>query len=206
MDDETPGDDPIDLSTSRLEAFSDGFFAVIITILALELRPPEGDTFTALRHAFPNLAIYVLSFAFLAIYWNNHHHLLRATTRINGGVMWSNMFLLLWLSLIPVVTEWLKEFPKATAPVASFGIVALGAAFAYSVLVRAIIRANGKDSPVATAIASDVKGKVSIAMYAAGVGVALIPGDVSKWFAFALYVAVAVMWIVPDTRFLRTAT
>jgi uncharacterized membrane protein len=194
----------LDLGAGRLEAFSDAVMAVIITILALELRPPKGPSFGNLEHELPNLLIYVLSFVFIAIYWNNHHHLLRATTRISGAVMWANMFLLFWLSLIPVVTEWLHNNHSYThaLPAASFGVVALAAGCAYSVLVRAIIRANGRDSAVARAVAADIKGWLSLAMYSVGVVLALVfPDDL--WPAYTLYAAVAVMWCVPDRRFTR---
>jgi uncharacterized membrane protein len=191
--------EPIELGSERLEAFSDAVMAVIITILALELRPPHGVDLHAIRSVGASLFIYVLSFAFIAIYWNNHHHLLRATTRISGAVMWANMFLLFWLSLIPVVTEWLREFPWKALPAASFGVVALAAALSYAVLVRAIIRANGRDSLVGKAISSDLKGYLSLVMYAAGLGLAFV----EVWIAYALYVAVAVMWLIPDRRFTR---
>jgi uncharacterized membrane protein len=188
---------PIDMSTARLEAFSDGVMAVIITILALELSPPTGVTIEAVKEVLPDLAIFVLAFAFLAIYWNNHHHLMRATDRISGAVMWANMLLLLCLSLIPVLTEWVKGAPTEPVPVSAFGVVSLAPAIAYYLLVRAIIRANGRDSVVARAIRSDVKGKVSPIMYI--VGAALAP--VSVWISYVLYVAVAVMWVIPDRRF-----
>ena len=138
---------PIELGSGRLEAFSDAVMAVIITILALELRPPNGVTLEAVRAEGPSILLYVLSFAFIAIYWNNHHHLLRATTRISGGVMWANMVLLFCLSLIPVVTEWLRGFYREPLPAASFGVVGLAAAFSYYALVRAILRASGRDLP-----------------------------------------------------------
>ena len=159
---------PIELGSERLEAFSDAVMAVIITLLAFELRPPHGVTLDAIRKVAPGLFIYVLAFLFIAISWNNHHHLMRATTRISGGVMWANMFLLFCLSLIPVVTEWLRDFYRDPLPAASFGLVGLAAAFAYFLLVRAILRANGPDSTVGMAIASDVKGKVSLVLYVAG--------------------------------------
>ena len=148
--------------------------------------------------------IYVLAFVFIAIYWNNHHHLLRATTRINGAAMWANMFLLFWLSLIPLVTRWLRQDAWAQLPVASFGLISLGAAFGYTLLVRSLIAANGKDSLLARAIAHDVKGYVSLAMYAAAVVFAAW-SESTLWVAYALYVAVAVIWLVPDRRFLRAA-
>jgi uncharacterized membrane protein len=190
---------PVEMGSERVEAFSDGVMAVIITILALELRPPAGPTLQDLHQEWPSLLIYVLAFTFIAIYWNNHHHLLRATTRISGAVMWANMFLLFCLSLIPVTTEWLRQAPHESLPAASFGVVGLLAAFAYFLLVHAIIRANGRDSLVGTAIASDIKGNASIAMYVAGVGLAYV----EVWIAYALYAAVAVVWMVPDRRFTR---
>ncbi len=191
---------PVDLGAGRLEAFSDAVMAVIITILALELRPPPGFDLEAVRKALPSLSVYVLSFLFIAIYWNNHHHLLRASTRISGAVMWANMALLFCLSLIPVVTEWLRQADyHKELPAASFGIVALAAALCYTLLVRALIRANGRGSAVATAVAGDVKGRISLLLY--GLGVALAFVDV--WIAYALYAAVAVMWLIPDRRFTR---
>lgn len=199
MNEQGPGGAPVEFGSERLEAFSDGVMAVIITILALELRPPAGTTWDALRAEWPSLLIYVLAFTFIAIYWNNHHHLLRVTERISGGVMWANMFLLFWLSLIPVVTEWLRDAYREPLPAASFGVVGLAAAFAYFLLVRAIIRANGRDSLVGIAVNADFKGNMSIVLYAAGVGLAYV--DV--WVAFALYAGVAVMWLIPDRRFAR---
>jgi len=192
---------PVDLGAGRLEAFSDAVMAVIITILALELRPPVGPSFADLADTLSSVTIYVLSFVFIAIYWNNHHHLLRATTRISGAVMWANMMLLFWLSLVPVVTEWLRDFHSGEdhLPAAAFAFVGLAAAISYTWLVRAIIRANGADSAVADAIAADRKGKASLVMYAAGVGLAFV----SAWIAYALFAAVAVMWLIPDRRFTR---
>jgi uncharacterized membrane protein len=195
---------PETMGAGRLEAFSDAVMAVIITILALELRPPEGSTLDALRDQKGEFGIYLLAFVFIAIYWNNHHHLLRATTRINGAAMWSNMFLLFWLSLVPVITEWIRADIWAQIPVASFGVIALGAAVAYSLLVRSLIVANGKDSLLARAIAHDVKGYVSLAMYAAAI-VFAAASDATVWVAYVLYVAVAVMWLIPDRRFSRAA-
>jgi uncharacterized membrane protein len=192
----------VTMGAGRLEAFSDAVMAVIITILALELHPPTGPRWSDIASAKAEFFIYILAFVFIAIYWNNHHHLLRATTRISGGAMWANMFLLFWLSLIPVVTEWLKSYTRDPVPVASFGVIALGAALSYSLLIRALIHANGADSLLARAIASDVKGYASLALYAAAVVFALAG---AVWFAYALYVAVAVMWLIPDRRFSRAA-
>jgi uncharacterized membrane protein len=193
---------PETMGAGRLEAFSDAVMAVIITILALELRPPAAPTLAALAEMKSDIFIYILAFVFIAIYWNNHHHLLRATTRINGAVMWANMLLLFWLSLAPVVTEWIKPDATAKVPVASFGVIALGAAVSYSLLVRALLRANGPDSLLARAIASDVKGYVSLVTYAVAVLSACLG---AVWLAYVLYVAVAVMWLIPDRRFSRAA-
>jgi len=190
---------PVDMGAGRLEAFSDAVMAVIITLLAFQLRAPLGHELSDVWGQSPHLLIYVLCFLFIAIYWNNHHHLLRATTRISGGVMWSNMLLLFWLSLVPVIALWLQAEGRWPLPVASFGIVALGAALSYTLLVRTLIRANGRDSAVATAIASDVKGIASLVVYAAAVGLAFV----NVWIAYALYAGVAVMWLIPDRRFTR---
>jgi uncharacterized membrane protein len=190
----------LELGTSRIEAFSDGVIAVIITIMALELRAPEGATLDAALERLPGLLVYLLSFVSIGVYWNNHHHLLRAADRINGAVMWANLSLLFWLSLIPVLTEWLREEYRHPLPAAAYGLVALTAGIAYSILVRALIRANGHSSAVAEAIGSDVKGYASLVLYAAGVGLAFL----SPWLAYAAYVAVLVMWFVPDRRFTRS--
>jgi len=188
--------------TGRLEAFSDGVIAVIITIMAFELKPPEEPTFHSLHDRLPALLFYVLSFTFVGIYWNNHHHLLRAARRISAGVMWSNLHLLFWLSLIPVTTEWVGEHHTQTAPAATYGIVGLGSAVAFTILVQAIIRADGSSSLVATAIGSDTKGRVSLLAYAA----ATVLAFVSPWITYALFVAVAVMWFIPDRRLSRVST
>jgi uncharacterized membrane protein len=187
--------------TGRLEAFSDGVLAVIITIMALELKAPDGGTFRDLRARLPALLIYILSFTFVGIYWNNHHHLLRAARRISAGVMWANLHLLFWLSLIPVLTEWVGEHYEKTAPAATYGVVGLGSAIAFTVLVQAIIRADGSSSLVATAIGSDTKGRVSLLAYAASIAFAFV----SPWISYALFAAVAVMWFIPDRRLSRPA-
>jgi uncharacterized membrane protein len=189
----------LELGTARVEAFSDGVMAVIITIMALELRAPRGATLDAMREQLPGLLVYVLSFTIIGIYWNNHHHLLRAADRISGAAMWANLFLLFWLSLIPVLTEWLRDEYRHALPAAAYGAVGLAAGFAYSILVRALIRANGADSAVAAAIGSDRKGYASLVLYAAGVGLDFV----SPWIAYALYATVAVVWFVPDRRFTR---
>ena len=187
--------------TGRLEAFSDGVIAVIITIMALELKPPEEPTFHSLRDRLPALLFYILSFTFVGIYWNNHHHLLRAARRISAGVMWANLHLLFWLSLIPVLTEWVGEHHTETAPAATYGVVGLGSAVAFTILVQAIIRADGSSSLVATAIGSDTKGRVSLLAYAAATAFAFV----SPWISYALFVAVAVMWFIPDRRLSRAS-
>jgi uncharacterized membrane protein len=190
----------LELGTARVEAFSDGVIAVIITIMALELRAPEGASLDAVRQRLPGLLVYVLSFVIIGIYWNNHHHLLRAAERISGAAMWANLFLLFWLSLIPVLTEWLRDEYRHPLPAAAYGAVALAAGIAYAILARALIRANGRASLLAQAIGSDIKGYASLVLYAAGVGFAFV----SPWISYALYVAVAVMWFIPDRRFTRS--
>jgi len=190
-----------EIGTSRLEAFSDGVMAVIITIMALELKAPLGSGFSALSQRLPALLVYMLSFTVIGIYWNNHHHLLRATPRISGAVMWANLHLLFWLSLVPVLTEWVGTAYRHAWPAATYGMAALAAALAYTLLVRTIVRANDRSSIVAMAIGSDVKGKVSLAVYAAAIGLAFV----SPWIAYALYVSVAVMWFIPDRRLSRHA-
>jgi len=185
--------------TGRVEAFSDGVLAVIITIMALELRAPLGASGTDLRARLPALLVYILSFVFIGIYWNNHHHLLRAARRVTGGVMWANLHLLFWLSLIPVLTEWIGEHYSDTAPAATYGVVCFGAAAAFTILTLAIIRADGSSSPVAAALGRDVKGRASLVIYAAAIGLAFV----RPWIAYALFVIVSVIWFVPDRRLSR---
>jgi uncharacterized membrane protein len=190
----------LEMGTARVEAFSDGVMAVIITIMALELRAPRGATLEAVADQLPGLLVYMLSFVVIGVYWNNHHHLLRAADRISGAAMWANLFLLFWLSLIPVLTEWLRDEYRHALPAATYGAVALAAGLAYTILVRTLIRANGYSSAVAEAIGSDLKGYASLLLYAAGVGLAFV----SPWIAYAAYVAVALLWFVPDRRFARS--
>jgi uncharacterized membrane protein len=199
MKDQQRSSPSLELGTARVEAFSDGVIAVIITIMALELRAPQGVSLDAVREQLPGLLAYVLSFVIIGIYWNNHHHLLRAAERISGAAMWANLFLLFWLSLIPVLTEWLRDEYRHALPAAAYGAVALAAGIAYAILVRALIRANGRDSAVAQAIGSDVKGYGSLVLYAAGVGLAFV----RPWISYAIYAAVAAMWFIPDRRFTR---
>jgi uncharacterized membrane protein len=190
----------LEMGTARVEAFSDGVIAVIITIMALELRAPHGASLDAVRETLPGLLVYVLSFVIIGIYWNNHHHLFRAAERISGAAMWANLSLLFWLSLIPVLTEWLRDEYRHALPAAAYGTVALAAGIAYAILVRTLIRANGRDSALAQAIGSDVKGYASLVLYGAGVGLAFV----SPWISYAIYVAVALTWFIPDRRFTRT--
>ncbi|MGH3154653.1 MAG: TMEM175 family protein [Streptosporangiaceae bacterium] len=186
--------------TGRLEAFSDGVLAVIITIMALELKAPDGGDFASLRGRLPALLVYILSFTFIGIYWNNHHHLLRAARRITAAVMWANLHLLLWLSLIPVLTEWIGEHYASTAPAATYGLVCLGSAVAFTILVQAIIRADGGASAVAQAVGRDVKGRASMALYAAATALAFV----DAWISYAVFAAVAILWFVPDRRLSRS--
>ena len=195
------GQDQGESETGRLEAFSDGVLAVIITIMALELKVPEGGHWGDLSARLPALLVYILSFTYIGIYWNNHHHLLRAARRITAGVMWANLHLLFWLSLIPVLTEWIGENHDKTAPAATYGFVCFGAAVAFTILVQAIIRADGSSSLVATAIGSDAKGRLSLLGYAAATALAFV----SPWIAYALFVALALIWFIPDRRFSRAS-
>ena len=184
------------MKTTRLEAFSDGVIAIAITIMVLELKAPDGDNWRSLQPLLPTLAAYVLSFVNVGIYWNNHHHLLHAVQKINGSILWANLHLLFWLSLFPFVTGWMGENYFSTWPVAVYGIVLLMAAIAYSILELALIRLQGKDSQLANAVGQDFKGKISLVIYAAAVPLSFV----SRWLAFSLYVAVAVMWVIPDRR------
>jgi uncharacterized membrane protein len=190
---------PSERGTGRVEAFSDSVMAVIITIMAFELRPPNGVTLGALRDQLPGLLVYVLSFVFIGIYWNNHHNLMRTAARINSATMWANLLLLFWLSLIPVLTAWLRDDYRYSLPAATYGAVALLAGSSFNILVRTLIRANGRDSAIANAIGSDVKGKLSMVLY----GVGIVAAFVSPWIAYGAYVAVALMWFIPDSRFTR---
>ena len=209
MSESTRSEVPFNLTTERLEAFSDAVIAVAITILALGLEIPKDTTWDAIRPEIGPFLIYVLAFVNLAIWWNNHHHLLRATDRISGAVMWANMALLFFLSLIPVATEWLRTAFEPT-PAAFFGLVSVCAGITYSVLVRTIVRANGRDSHVGRAVHGDVKGLISIALYGGGVAVAVLCAPIKiggtslgAIIPVALYVVVSVMWLIPDRRFLH---
>jgi uncharacterized membrane protein len=182
--------------SARLEAFSDSVMAVIITIMAFGLAVPKNTTWHAVTQQLPPLLVYVLSFTMIGIYWNNHHHLLRATQHIGGAVMWANLHLLFWLSLIPVATKWVGQTHQASLPASAYGIAALGSAVAYTLLIQMIIRANGRESLVAKAIGSGAKTRLSICAFAAGAGLAWL----SPWIAYSLYGVVALLWFVPDRR------
>ncbi len=184
------------MSKGRLEAFSDGVVAILITILVLELRVPRGTDWAALRPLLPVFLTYVLSFLYLGIYWNNHHHMLHLADRINGTILWANLHLLFWLSLVPFTTGWMGENHFAALPTAIYGVVLLMAAIAYSILQSAIIAGQGPGSKLAAAVGSDVKGRISIALYATAIALAFV----SQWFSDALYITVALMWLVPDRR------
>jgi uncharacterized membrane protein len=184
------------MSKTRLEAFSDGVIAILITIMILELKIPEGTDLHALRPLVPIFLIYVLSFVNLGIYWNNHHHMLHATERVNGAVLWANLHLLFWLSLTPFVTGWMGENHFAPLPTAVYGVVLVCSAIAYVILQNTIIRLEGPRSKLAEAVKRDVKGKLSLAIYAVAIPLAFV----NQWIADALYVAVALIWLVPDRR------
>ena len=189
------------MSKGRMEAFSDGVLAVVITIMVLELKWPHGTSLAAFRPLVPVLLSYVLSFVNIGIYWNNHHHLLHAAQCVNGATLWANLHLLFWLSLIPFTTAWMGEHYRNSWPVAVYGIVLLLAGVAYYILTKALIRLHGRDSTLATLIGADTKGKISIAIYAAGIALAFV----QPWIADLCYVIVAVMWLVPDRRIERPA-
>jgi uncharacterized membrane protein len=184
------------MGKDRLTAFSDGVIAIIITIMVLELRVPHGADWIALRSVAPNFASYVLSFVYLAIYWNNHHHLLHTVTRVDGLILWANSNLLFWLSLIPAATAWMGENFLAPVPTAIYGVLLLMPAIAYYVLQKAIIHRQGSHSLLAQALGSDVKGKISPLLYITGIALAFV----APWLSIAAFVLVAVMWLVPDRR------
>ena len=186
------------MGKGRLEAFSDGVFAIIITIMVLELKVPHGEDFAALTPLLPVFASYILSFVYIGIYWNNHHHLMHATQHVNGGVLWANLHLLFWLSLLPFVTGWMGENHFAGAPLALYGVVLLAAAVAYYILQQVIIASHG-GALVAKAVGRDLKGKMSPVLYAAGI----VSSFFIPWLAGAFYVGVALSWLVPDRRIER---
>lgn len=187
------------MSKGRLEAFSDGVFAIIITIMILELHAPDGSSFADLKPLIPKFISYVLSFIYIAIYWNNHHHLFQVVKHVNGKILWRNIFLLFCLSLVPFVTAWMGENHFSSSPVALYGIVLLLPAMAYSLLLQSLIKLHGKDSLLATSIGSDFKGKISIVIYVTGI----LLSFVNSWIGFGLYCCVAVIWFIPDRRIER---
>jgi uncharacterized membrane protein len=184
------------MTKGRLEAFSDGVIAILITIMVLELRVPHGTDWAALRPLAPVFLTYVLSFIYLGIYWNNHHHMLHLTHRINGTILWANLHLLFWLSLVPFVTGWMGENHFASLPTAVYGVVLLLAAIAYEILQFAIIAENGPDSKLAAAVGKNLKGKISAALYVAAIPLAFV----NKWISDAIYILVAIIWFIPDRR------
>jgi uncharacterized membrane protein len=191
------------MNKGRLEAFSDGVIAIIITIMVLEIKVPhEAASLAALRPLIPVFLSYVLSFIFLGIYWNNHHHLLQAVRQVNGRILWANQHLLFWLSLIPFATAWMGENNFSTWPVALYGAILLLSAIAYTILTYTLIQHHGRESSLAIAVGRDIKGKISLAIYAT----AIIFAFLNSWFACALYVLVAVIWLIPDRRIERTLT
>jgi uncharacterized membrane protein len=190
------------MKTTRLEAFSDGVMAIIITIMVLELKTPAGHDWSSLRPLAPVFCAYVLSFVFVGIYWNNHHHMLHVSERVSGSVLWANLHLLFWLSLIPFTTAWMGESHVAALPTALYGFVLMMAGIAYYVLKTTLIAAQGPHSRLEVALGSDFKGKISVVIYPVGMAMALV----SPWISVTLYTLVALMWLVPDRRIERRLT
>jgi uncharacterized membrane protein len=188
------------MGKGRLEAFSDGVLAIIITIMVLEMKVPHGDGLAALQPIIPVFLSYILSFIYIGIYWNNHHHLFQAVRHVNGRILWANLHLLFWLSLFPFATGWMGENHFTSTPVALYGVVLLCAAIAFTLLTRSLITRHGQDSALATAIGRDFKGKISLGSYA----VAILLSFVHPWIACGLYVLVAVLWFIPDRRIEKT--
>jgi uncharacterized membrane protein len=184
------------MNTARLEAFTDGVVAIIITIMVLEIRVPRGSDLAALRADVPLLLAYVLSYVNVGIFWNNHHHMLHVTERINGKILWANLALLFWLSLVPFVIRWIDEAGFMSAPTAAYGVVLACAALSYTILRAQIIALNGRESRLAVATGSDLKGKLSLALYLCAIALAFV----RPWVAILLYVTVSLIWLVPDTR------
>ncbi len=190
----------IEMSKGRMEAFSDSVIAILITIMVLQLAVPNGPDLKDLIPLVPVFLSYILSFVFLGIYWNNHHHLLQAIAHVDGRALWANMHLLFWLSLFPFVTAWVGENHLAPVPVALYGVVLLLAAVAYFILARVLIALHGRDSVLAIALGRDFKGKISIALYLVAIPIAFV----YTWISFGLYVLVAIIWLVPDRRIEKT--
>ena len=188
------------MNKGRMEAFSDGVVAILITIMVLELTVPHGDDLAALRPLIPIFLSYVLSFVFLGIYWNNHHHLFQVIERVDGRVLWANLHLLFWLSLVPFVTGWMGENNFSTWPVALYGTVLFFSGVAFFILTRVLLSIHSRDSVLATALGRDFKGKISVLIYLVAIPVAFV----NSWIACAIYVLVAIMWLVPDPRIEKT--
>lgn len=188
------------MEKGRLEAFSDGVIAIIITIMVLELKVPHETNWAALRPLIPVFLSYVLSFVYVGIYWNNHHHLLQAVRYVNGAILWANLHLLFWLSLFPFATAWMGENNFAALPVALYGVTLMLAAIAYFILTRVLIAHHGKDSTLAAAIGNDFKGKLSVVIYA----IAVVSTLAVPWLACLLYILVAILWLIPDRRIEKT--
>jgi len=184
------------MGRGRLEAFTDGVVAIIITIMVLEMKVPHGTDAAALYESVPVFLAYVLSYINVGIFWNNHHHMMHATVHIDGRVLWANLFLLFWLSLIPFVIRWIDDAGLVALPVAAYGVVLFMAAVSYTLLQLAIVARNGRSSALAVALGSDIKGKLSLAIYAASIPLAFV----QPWISIALYVFVALIWLVPDRR------
>lgn len=184
------------MGKTRVEAFSDGVLAIIITIMVLELKVPHGEEWSAITGLWPIFFSYILSFVYIGIYWSNHHHLLHTVHKVSGGILWANLHLLFWLSLIPFTTGWMGENHFATLPVAVYGLNLLACAIAYTILVSVIIALHGPQSELADAVGKDWKGKVSLVAYVAGIVLAFV----SPWISGTLYIAVALMWLIPDRR------
>jgi len=190
------------MNKTRLEAFSDGVIAILITIMILEMKVPVGKDFASLKPVFPKFISYVLSFIYLGIYWNNHHHMMHTVKKVTGSILWANLHLLFWLSLVPFVTDWMGENNFAPMPIALYGVILLMAAIAYFLLQGQILRTHGKDSLLSKAIGKDVKGKISPILYF----VAIVSSFFDQWIAGAIYVLVAIIWLIPDKRIERTLT
>jgi len=184
------------MNRTRLEAFSDGVLAIIITIMVLEIKVPHGNDFEVLKPLIPVIISYVLSFIYIGIYWNNHHHMMHTVKHVTGGILWANLHLLFWLSLVPFVTGWIGENHFDPIPMAMYGIVLLMAAIAYFLLQTQIIRSQGKDSLLAQAVGNDIKGKMSPILYT----LAIASNFVSQWISGAIYILVALIWLIPDKR------
>lgn len=187
------------MNKNRLEAFSDGVIAIIITIMVLELKVPHGADFESLKPLIPIFISYVLSFLYLGIYWNNHHHMLHTVKKVSGGILWANLHLLFWLSLVPFVTDWMGANHFAPIPVALYGVVLLMAALAYYILQLQILKFHGQDSVLAKAVGRDIKGKMSLILYFSAIFLSFL----NEWIAFGIYELVALIWLTPDKRIER---